>query len=252
MFSALLSPLRSLKPMLRLLLGTVGVIAALAVNNGLEARAQQLPAGGVDAILAQTSPDLFEVLQNDFADEYAQMSDALKLTIKTGGDIKQTTFEHLMAMRVAYGPSLIHADDRLLTEMADVTVEIYQALLDIDGPQLCGDYAIAGLPALAGTGLEAELTPLALRQLAAMLRAAKSGHDNPVDRATATDEDWRIVSEHSLTLGADLASYDAMALGEAVPGTCPSLIALLGAANETQTSGDLVRAEFLTMITNES
>jgi hypothetical protein len=251
MFAVLSSVLRSRKLLPRLVFGAIGAISALAIIKAVDAHAQPL-SGGVDTILSQASLPLFEVLRDDFPAEYAAFSDQLKLVIKTDGDVAQATFASLMKIRLDYAPYLAQADDASLADLAAINIEIYRAVIELEGLEVCAQFATTGMAALAGTEFQALHQPLVLEQVAAMLHAGRSGFDNPVNRPAASDADWQAVSGHSLELGADMASFTAMANGEPVSGVCPSMIAFFQAASDGQVAGELVRAELLAMIAAEA
>lgn len=246
MFSALSGFVRSRKILPRVIMGTIGTIGMLTAMKVMDAHAQD---SVIDTMLIEASDELFGVMRYSFPQEYEAFSAELKVAVKTGGDIKNITFEHLMAIRVKYAPNIAQANDAALAALADSNIAVYSALLEEEGPEVCAQYATLGNPALAGTDFEMRHSDLMMMQVAAMFHAAKTGIETPANRELATDEEWAAVAEKSLKLGADADAYTAMANGEADPAVCPSLISLLKTFNRYSDHGTaLVRAEFLTLI----
>ncbi|WP_137151512.1 hypothetical protein [Devosia sp. FKR38] len=247
MFAHLSSFFRSRKILPRMILGAIGAVAALAIIKVVETRAEELPPGGVDAALHSLSPDLFGVLSQSFAPEYEVFKTAVARDIQIGGDLRTTTTRTLMALRTQYSPHIAQADDASLAALATNMMDYYQAINDIEGPDVCARYVTEGPVAFAGTDIETRHSQGAMTHLATMLQTARNGLDHPVTRRAATDAEWQAVASKSLTLGATAEGFSAMAQGIADPGVCPSLVAFLEATQGDEAAA-LVRAEILTLL----
>ncbi|MBU1307113.1 MAG: hypothetical protein KKF33_16545 [Alphaproteobacteria bacterium] len=249
MFSTLSSFFRSRKILPRMVLGAIGAVAALTVMKVVDAHADPLPPGGVEAILQSVSPELVDVLKSSYPEEYAAFKTELTLDIETGRNVRATTSRNLMALRVKYTPYIAQADDAALAELAHSVSELYRTLSDNEGPEVCAQIVTQGAEQFAGTEIETRNGRQTLAQFATMMQAARSGLDHPVNRRTATDDEWSAVAQDSLALGATADGFTALSQGIADPGVCPSLVAFLAAAHgEGDAGGALVRAEILTLL----
>ena len=238
--------IRSRKLLPRLVLGTIGAVAALAVVKAVEARAEEMPSDNVAAVIQSLSPELADVLSQGFPTEYASFKSAVAMEIAVGGDVEATTMRVLLDLKEQNAPYIAKAGDTALAALATSMSDLYRSVTDVDGPQVCAEYAIHGAGAMAGTDFAARHTRAALSNLATMLQAAREGRDHPVERRAATDAEWEAVAKLSLKRGATSEGFSALAQGVADPDLCPSVVAFLEAA-QGDVGAELVRAEVLTL-----
>ena len=246
MFSTLSGLLRSRKLFPRVILGAIGAVAAIAISRVVEVRAEEMSSDQITAMIQSVSPELADVLSQDFATEYAALKSAMAMEIAVGGDVKAATTQALLDLKAQSAGYIAQADDSALAAFANSMIALYSSVTDLDGPLMCADYVTNGAGAMAGTDFAARHAQAAMSNLATLLRTASTGRDHPVERRPATDAEWADVATQSLALGATSEGFDALAQGTVHPDLCPSIVAFLKAAQGND-GAQLVRAEVLTL-----
>jgi hypothetical protein len=122
----------------------------------------------------------------------------------------------------------------------------YQLLLR-DDPAVCAKVAVNGPMSMVGTDFTEKYTTALLPQVLALFRTARSGIDKPQARREATDADWEAIGLAISAAGATDSDFQAITeLNAGNQNTCPAILLMLRAINETGTdAAGVVRASYL-------
>lgn len=231
----------------------VGIAAALAFAQsatfrGIVNQVSWTEANTEDA-LVEMAPEVYSYLKVAFPDDFQQLvresTDAIR-NASGRSDVERRSAEIMQAMRKKYAPFIRFAPDAELSQLMTEQMAFYQLVLR-DDPAVCAQVAINGPISMVGTGFTQKYATAFLPQVLALFRTARSGIDKPQARREATDADWETISLAISAAGATDSDFQAIAeLNAGNENTCPALLLMLRAINETGTdAAGVVRASYL-------
>lgn len=199
--------------------------------------------------LVEIAPEVYSYLKVAFPDDFQQIVRESTNVIRSAPGrlgVEQRSAEIMQAMRRKYAPFIRFAPDLELSKLMMEQMALYQQILR-DDPSVCAQVAINGPMSVVGTGFTQKYAAAFLPQVLALFRSARAGIDTPQVRREPTDADWEVIGTAMLAAGAtdsDIQAITELNAGNA--NTCPALLLLLRAINETETEGaGVVRASYL-------
>lgn len=213
---------------------TFATIAFLAITS--YSLAQDAPAATplLSTVLAQNYEQTFAVLEADFPDDFKALTAAIKeIELKPVKDeIKQATaFKLLTDLRKKYRhrmPFAPQADQsKILLHLAD----FHDAVFKVEGPKVCGNFALNGAAALFETGSFTRYAEQLDTQSAAYFKAIVSAIESPDYHGPVTQNDWSAVLGAMVGGGAPESYLKVLADNKSdIPERCPALVAMFRTA----------------------
>ena len=238
--------------MLMLAASSLALSTAFLAPAQAQSAAATAPAGASlsEAQLMDVAPELFAFLKANFPTEFEAFVPKAQAAVAGGATLDGVVMELLGGLRQTYGASLATAPDHLLGALMGTTIDLQKAVFTGEGAVACSNFAINGPAVFDGTPAEAKYQDLVMAQSVLLLAAAKAGHDAPVTRDEASQDDWKRITDMAVSGGATQAGFEAVSKLDATsPELCPTLLGLLEAMNsETSGSGARVRAAYLVSV----
>ena len=246
------TPTRALA-MLMLAASTLALSVSLAAPAQAQTAVAAPPAAGpslTEAQLMDVAPELFAFLKGNFPTEFAAFVPQAQAAVAGGATLDGVVMDLLGGLRQTYGASLATAPDELLGALMTTTIDLQKAVFEGEGPIACSNFAINGPAVFDGTPAAAKYQDLVMAQSVLLLAAAKAGHDAPVSRDEASQDDWKRITDMAVAGGATQAGFEAVSTLDATsPELCPTLLGLLQSMNTEQTGvGARVRAAYLVSV----